>query len=123
MRSKEVEKIINEIEMKLKATFIIGNTLFEENTVISKEKLETLLSYISELEVIVDDVKQDEIIYRSDLEEQYIHKDMIKNKIEYLKEYGTCRIRNPEVSFMLGKDTEYVKQEQIDVLEELLEGE
>lgn len=71
----------------------------------------------TELQILKDDIKADEILYRSELIESYIHKQKIKDKIQKLKhdriEYERQRML-----------TDYrIADREIEVLEEILEEE
>lgn len=73
------------------------------------------------VELIVDNVNQGEIIYREDIEKQYIHKDKIRNK---LIELSKKLIESNDDRWEKDDDAYYNKiKAQMLVLKELLEGE
>lgn len=128
MRSKEVEEAINKtkqlkqfIKEKGKDFCFYDN----ENAVIGYECLNVVLNYISEIEKenadakeYADDVwrKQEEL--RVKLEEQYINKQVIRDKIEVLRKKQLYEYDN------YGYTEDYYRLESmISPLKEILEGE
>lgn len=80
MRSEEVEKAIENVKLTTN-TFLFGR----EQTIVNVNSIETLLSYISELEEKVEKYnKQLDLNY---VDDNFISKDVIRDKIEHLKSF------------------------------------
>ena len=85
-----------------------------------KQVLETVLNYIKELEEERDGIYAD----YQDLGKAYydsIPKQKIRDKILYYKSFGIQKVNNGLIGEKFSEWTEYVMQDEIDILNELLE--
>lgn len=129
--SKEVEEAINyfedrEISMKvdvdtdklLKALGITEEDSFDKQVY----SMKTLINRIKELEKERDGIYAD----YQDLGKAYydsIPKQVIRDKILYYKSFGIHKVNNGLIGENFSEWTEYVMQDEIDILNELLESE
>lgn len=115
--NKEYEKNDEKAKEKADSIEIVFNLLEKQQKEIDSLEIK-LDDKETELQILKDDIEADEIMYKSELEESYISKEEIRNKIEELQE----ELKSYEEMNMglLRHDLIFATKERIRVLKELL---
>lgn len=117
--SKEVKEAINAVENDI---YDLKAFLTESEKIKWQKTIETVLNYIKLLEEERDGIYED----YQDLGKAYydsIPKQVIRDKILYYKSFGIHKVNNGLIGENFSEWTEYVMQDEIDILNELLEEE
>lgn len=87
--------------------------------------IDTVLGYVKELEEKIKLCEDSgaKLINKKTFTDNFINKQVIRDKILYYKSFGIHKVNNGLIGEKFSEWTEYVMQDEIDILNELLEEE